>query len=75
MIKKLWELTGNTRKRIPVVTRNLQGEIQLTEEDKKQTWTGYRRHLFTRERDDEGEKNKKTELLCILKLEMQYAIK
>lgn len=65
--KKLKELTGNTRKRIPVVTRNIQGEIQLTEEDKKQTWEDYIKHLFAAERDDVREENRQTEQLCIQK--------
>lgn len=73
--KKLKELTGNTKKRIPVITKNIQGDIQLTEEDKKQTWEEYIKHLFTAERDDVRGENNQTEQLCILKSEVEYAIK
>lgn len=33
--KKLKKITDNTRKWIPMVTRNIRGEIQLTEDYKK----------------------------------------
>ena len=75
MHKKLKELTGHTRKKIPMVTRNIHGDIQLTEEDKERTWEEYVTNLFAAEREDSMEEDGQADHLGILKSEVEYAIK
>lgn len=80
--KKLREITGNsgnTRKRIPLRVRNSNGELQLSEEDKRTTWEENIKDSFADNReeineiaptDDAGDNDR-----LILKSEMKYAIK
>lgn len=35
------------------MTRNIQGQMQLTEDDKKWTWEAYIRQIFAAERDND----------------------
>lgn len=58
-----------------MITRNAQGDIQLTEEGKRQTWKEYIEHLFAARRDDVRDESNQAEQLCILKSEVEYAIK
>lgn len=62
-LMKNWKKSGNTRKTSPVVTRNTHRKVQLTEEDKGQTWKNNYKHLFATERKDEKKE------VCILKIE------
>lgn len=48
------KLTGNIRKRVPVViTINTQGEVHFTKGDRKHTWKDYIKHLFQNESTSE----------------------